>query len=316
MRQALRVLSWVLLVYIAAWIITKLLSNYHVGVLVLTLLLAYRSVCWNMIGGLGGQVSVGHALFVGAGAYVSTILYLKIGLSPWIGMLLGGLVGSALGFSMGYLTFRFRIKGHFFAIASIAFAEVFRIIVVNLDYLGGNQGLTIPIKGSSFAQFQFQEKSVYLLIVLTMLMISVFVFEVIRRGKIGYYIMAIRDDEDAASSLGVNTMRTKLIILMVSGCLTSWSGTFYAQYVLYIDPYSVMGIFLSVDVIMPAILGGVGTTFGPILGSFILLPIAEIMRALLGSSFEGGHLFFYGLIMVLVMMFVQEGIIGTIFKKR
>ncbi len=285
------------------------LNPYLVSVAILVLFYAYLGQCWNIVGGYAGQLSFGHAAFFGLGAYTSTALLVKAGLNPWIGMAAGGVVAAAVASFMGLICFRYKLRGPFFALTTLAFAESFRVAFVNWREMGGSVGLLVPIKGNSLLLFQFSERWAYYYVILAMLSaVSVFV-SVMARSKFGYYLQAIREDESAAGTLGVNCERYKLLAVAVSAFLTALGGTFYAQYLFYIDPTLVFGVQVSVDMILRPLLGGMGTVWGPILGSVALTPLSELTRSLL-RGFAGADLMLYGAILVAAIIYLPHGLAG------
>ena len=202
------------------------------------LLFAYLTYCWNILGGFAGQLSFGHALFMAVGAYTSTLLLLNAGVSPWIGMLVGGVLSAALGLFIGYLSFRYGIKGTYFALVTLAFTEIARIVALNTPAIGGALGLYIPIQTSDFWQLKFVEKSHYYYVALGFLLLVLAVTAWLERSPIGHRLVAIRENEDAAQALGVNLLRYKLFATALSAFLTALGGTLYAHYVTFIDPHT------------------------------------------------------------------------------
>ena len=282
-------------------------GSYILHVVILILFFGYLGACWNIVAGYAGQISLGHAIFLGAGAYTSTVLFLNGGVSPWIGMWVGGVSGMLLGLFVGYLTFRYGLKGHYFILATMAFGALTKVIALNIDQIGGARGLIIPFK-ASFMNFQFVGKTYYYYFILFMVIGIVLICAGIERSRFGQILMAIREDEDAAESLGVNTFRYKLMAMVISSFLTSLVGPFYAFYIGYIHPDSLFTPFLSIQITLIPITGGMGSVFGPIVGSFILSPVSEITRGFLGK-FSGLHLMVWGVIIMLIMILIPRGII-------
>lgn len=280
---------------------------YFLHVVIMILFFGYLGSCWNIVAGYAGQISLGHAIFLGAGAYTSTVLYLKLGLSPWIGMWAGGVSGILLGLVIGYLTFRYGLKGHYFILATMAFGALTNVIALNIEKIGGSQGLIIPFK-ANFMHFQFIGKTLYYYFILIMLIAVILISAVIERSRFGQILVAIRENEEASESLGVNTFRFKLLAMVISSFLTSLVGTFYAFYIGYIHPDIIFDPFLSIQITLIPITGGIGSVFGPIVGSFILSPVSEITRGLLGK-FSGLHLMVWGLIIMLIVILIPRGII-------
>lgn len=282
-------------------------GSYILHVVIMILFFGYLGSCWNIVAGYTGQISLGHAIFLGAGAYTSTVLFLKAGISPWIGMWAGGVSGMLLGLFIGYLTFRYGLKGHYFILATLAFGAITKVIALNIEKIGGSTGLIIPFK-ESFTNFQFVGKIHYYYFMLCMVMGIILICAVIERSRFGQILMAIREDEEAAESLGVNTFRYKLLAMVLSSFLTSLIGTFYAFYIGYIHPDTLFTPFLSIQITLIPITGGMGSVFGPIVGSFILSPISEITRGFLGK-FSGLNLVVWGLIIMFIVILIPKGII-------
>jgi branched-chain amino acid transport system permease protein len=283
------------------------LSSYLMTVFIFIFFYAFLGQAWNIVGGYAGQLSAGHAAFVGIGAYASAILSREVGLTPWLGMFAGGALAALLGGVIGYLGFRFGLRGFYFVLLTVAFAEVCRIAAGNLELTGGAIGYYISFTGDPW-QFQFRDNRAHYYIALALMLAATGVAWAIERGRLGAQLAAIREDEEAAESLGVNALRGKLTAMVISSFLTGVGGAFYAFYLLSLQPSSVFGIPLSVDIIIRPIVGGSGTLLGPILGSFILSPLAELSRHYLGQGgWAGAHLIAYGLLLILVVLFLPEG---------
>lgn len=288
-------------------------NSYIIHVLTLILFYAVLSEAWNILGGYVGQFSVGHAAFFGVGAYTSTLLFVSWQTSPWLGMFIGALFAVIFSFLIGFLCFR--LRGPFFSLVTIAFAEVLRLLFLNWDSLtGGPVGLLVPLLGDSPIYFQFSSRIPYYYIILIMLLTVVCVTYKIRNSQTGLYFIAIREDEDAAQSLGINTVRYKLLALAISVFFTALAGTFYAQYIRFIHPDSAMSVDFSLEIALPAIIGGTGTISGPVIGAFILTPIAEFTRAILGGGYAGVYLIIHGSILILTVVLVPGGVAEKIAK--
>jgi branched-chain amino acid transport system permease protein len=290
--------------------------SYWIQIYIWIMFFAMCATAWNIIGGFAGQYSFGHAAFLGIGAYTSTLLYLNLGLSPWIGMLVGGVVAAFTGALISYPCFR--LRGAFFSLATIAFAEMLRVGTELTDrffgiLVNGARGLEIHPVGTDFIAFQFVEKESYAYIIYGLLLITVTVAFAVKHSRVGYYLAAIGDDEEGVKSLGINTAQVKLIALIISAFFTAVAGSFYAQLILFITPTRAMSLDLSVQMVIMSVLGGLGTVFGPLLGAWILVPVAELTRAALGgSSIQGAHLIVYGLILMAVVRFIPKGIEGFV----
>lgn len=281
-------------------------TSYYTHILIMLFFYAFLAAAWNIIGGYGGQLSLGHSVFYGVGAYTSTLLSVHFNLSPWLGMLAGGLLATLVSVAIGYPCFR--LRGPFFAMGTLAILEVFRIMTVYFsDLTEGSVGVSIPLK-FGLRNLIFEDKKAYLYIMLGLFFLVIFISRWIERSKFGYHLVALREDEDAAESAGVNVSRTKLKALMISAFLTSIAGTFHAQYALYIDPSGEFSMSLSVLMAIMVILGGAGTLLGPILGALILVPLQEVLRAWFGGSLQGLHLFIYGWLLIIAVLFLPNGI--------
>lgn len=288
------------------------LGDHLVHVLIQILLFAYLSSCWNILGGFTGQLSFGHALFMAVGAYTSTILLLQFGVSPWFGMLAGGVLAALLGLFIGYLSFRYGIKGTYFVLVTLAFTEVARIVALNMPAIGGALGLYITIQTDDFWQIKFVDKSRYYYVILALLLIVLAVGAWLERSRTGHRLLAIRENEDAAQALGINLLRYKLFATALSAFLTALGGTFYAQYVTFIDPSTLLNMNMALEITIYSIVGGIGTLVGPLLGAAFLVPIAEWVRAALGNHYAGIHLVVYGAVLMAVIRFAPDGLLGLI----
>ena len=282
---------------------------------ILILMAAQLGVAWNILGGYAGQVSLGHAVFYGIGAYTSSVLAAKFGLSPWLGILAGGVIASVFALLIGWPCFR--LKGHYFAMATLAIAAIVEILVTNWDFLEGAIGIYLPMTSSGWGVMVFvHSKTPYFYIALTLLLLSLLVSWILQKSYIGYYFRAIKEDPDAARSLGINLARYKLVAIAISAFLTAMGGTLYAQKELFIDPGSVLVGSLSIKIALIAILGGVGTLFGPVFGALVLIAIEEFTRQIFGSTGMGTDMIIYGGIIVVIAMFSPGGIAGLVAEQE
>jgi branched-chain amino acid transport system permease protein len=283
------------------------LGSYATTIFIFIFFYAFLGQAWNLVGGYAGQLSLGHAAFVGVGAYTAAMLSMKAGITPWLGMFAGGVLAAALGAVIGYLGFRFRLRGFYFVLLTVAFAEVCRIVALNTEAIGGALGLYITFTGNP-RQFQFQDNRYYYYIALALMLGATGIVALIERRRFGAYLAAIREDETACEALGVNAFKYKLLAMIVSSFLTGIGGTFYAFYLFSLQPNTVFGIPLSVEIIIRPIVGGTGTLLGPILGSFILSPLAELSRFYFSAGgWSGAHLIVYGVLLIGVVLFVPQG---------
>ncbi|MGJ4943821.1 branched-chain amino acid ABC transporter permease [Bradyrhizobium sp. HKCCYLS1011] len=287
---------------------------YYQNIMVLTLLYAALSQSWNILSGYCGQISLGHALYFGLGAYTTALLYTKFGVLPWFGMLAGGLISALVAMLLGYPCFR--LRGHYFVIATIVIAEITLLLFQNWDWAGAALGITIPMKRDSWLTFQFaRSKLPYFYFALVLACIAWFVTWWLEDSKWGYWWRAVKDNPDAAESLGVVVFNSKMGAAAVSAFLVAVGGGFYAQFVSYIDPESVMGFQFSLLMALPAVLGGIGTLWGPALGAVILIPLTELTRSYIGGSGRGVDLIVYGALIIAISLARPQGLVSLFARK-
>jgi len=278
-------------------------TDYTLQILFRVFLFAALGLAWNLVGGYAGQLSLGHAAYFGVGAY-GLALFSKLGISPWVSVLLGVLMAVICGAIVGKVSFR--LRGPYFALCTIAFAEVLRLIAKNLPSVtGGDVGAQVPALFTQSATRSFYWSGVLL---------TAFAFALtawIERSRFGYYLMAIREDEDTALSVGVNASRYKLWSLLISAAITGLGGALYASMFLFIVPDQVLAMEISTEIAIVAMLGGAGTLLGPVVGSVVLETAAEIFK----NIFKEAHLLIYGVLIVIVVLFMPEGIVGTLISK-
>jgi branched-chain amino acid transport system permease protein len=276
---------------------------------------ALLAQAWNLLGGYGGQISLGNAVFFGLGAYASSVVAETWGLSPWIGMGAGALLAVLLSLLIGFPCFR--LRGHYFAIATIAIGEIVQTIAINWNAIGGARGIALSIRPETLVNFQFHRaKWPYYYIALGLVAGVFALTAAVERSRMGYYLRAIREDPDAAQSLGVPLTRYKLAAIACSAAFTALGGSFYAQYVLFIDPESVLPTSLSILICLVAVLGGVGTLWGPALGAAILIPLSEATRIWFGGTGQAVDLMIYGGLIVLVAVYQPAGLMGLFRSRR
>jgi branched-chain amino acid transport system permease protein len=292
-------------VIIAAWpLLVQDVFYQRVGALVL--LAAISASAWNLLGGYAGQVSVGHAVYFGAGAYASLVVYTEFGWPPIAGAPLGVVVSMAISALVGTPTFR--LRGHYFSMATIAAAELFRILAANWPLLGAAVGLMGPPVPRSVWDLSFISPMPYHYLFLAVLVVLLALTWKMQRSRMGYYLAAIRGGDRAARSLGVPVLRYKLYALLLSAGFTSLAGSLYAVMVGFIDPDSALGILISVKMLIVAALGGAGTLFGPLVGAIILIPLEETTNAMFGGGGTGITFIVYGAIILLVARFQPGGV--------
>jgi branched-chain amino acid transport system permease protein len=284
---------------------------YLMNVLILTLLFAALSQSWNLLGGYCGQVSLGHALYFGIGAYATSLLYVKFGITPWGGLLAGGVIAALIALALGYPSFR--LKGHYFSIATIVIAEIGLLLFHNWDYAGAALGIQWPFTPDSWWTLQFaRDKAPYFYFALGLFAVTWLVTFAIVESKWGYWWRAVKDNAEAAESLGVTIFHSKMAAAAISAFFTAVGGGFYAAFVSYIDPDSVMHFRFSLLMALPAVLGGVGSLWGPAVGALILIPLAELTRSYLGGAGSGLDLVIYGGLIMIVSLTRPEGILSII----
>ena len=263
---------------------------------------------WNLLGGYGGQFSFGHALFFGTGAYVQAMAQVNLGLNAWLALALATAAAALVGAAVGGLSFRYGLKGSYFALVTLAFAEVFRIGAVSVDFTGGGVGLMVPLRESA-ANLQFGSRKGYIALVLGLVVLAALTTAWLRHSRFGARLQAVRDNEDAARAVGVDPWATKVGAITLSGAFMGTGGAFYVQVFQYIDPGIAFGPASSVEALVAAIVGGMGTLWGPLLGALVLHALAEFTRNLFGTL-PGLNMVVYGSVLVIIVMFVPRGLSG------
>jgi len=289
-------------------------SNATLNFLVVTLMIALAGQGWNILGGYGGQYSFGHAAFFGTGAYVTAILQMRYGVNAWPGFAIGIAAGAALGAVIGALTFRSGLRGSYFALVTLAFAEVLRIVASVAPITGAGVGTLMKLELGA-RTFQFQSRAAFYWVILALVAVSLVIAELIERSRFGTWLAAVRENEDAASALGVDARKVKTAAMTISGAITAAAGCFYAQYFLFIDSGIAYGTWISVEALLTAIIGGVGTVFGPLAGALVVKSLGEATRLLIGDA-PGLDLIIYGAVLVLVIWIMPRGLIGGIADAR
>jgi branched-chain amino acid transport system permease protein len=285
-------------------------QGYALRVLAVALLFAAMGQAWNIVGGLANQLSLGHAAFFGVGAYTSTILLIRFGLSPWIGMLAGATLGALVALILSLPTLR--LQGHYFALATLAFGEVMRVIANSwAEVTGGPVGLSVPFADDSWIMLQFRATTPYYYLILTALLVISGIFWAIKRSRMGYRMRAIKENADAAEVIGVDTTRVKLYASLISAALTAALGTLYAQFTYFFDPDTVFGVApISVRIALIAIIGGIGTVAGPIIGAFFVIPIEELANSVLAGQAAGLSQFAYGVLLIIMILIEPRGLVA------
>lgn len=280
----------------------------------LVLLYAIAASAWNIVGGYAGQISVGHVVFFGCGAYAALAMYHHFGLPPLVGVPVGIVVSVLIASIIGVPTLR--LSGHYFSMATIAVAELARLVTTNTEFLGAAVGLSGPTLPRSMLDLSFTSALPYYYIFLAVLAATLGITWHMERSRMGYYLRAIKDSERAARSLGASTARYKLYAFMLSAGLTSVAGALYAMMFGFIDPESGLGILISVKMLIMAALGGAGLLFGPLVGAAILVPLEEISNNLLGGRGAGLTFVLYGAIITLIARFRPDGLLGLLPRRR
>jgi branched-chain amino acid transport system permease protein len=278
-------------------------------VMILVFMFGMMAVAWNIMGGYAGMFSFGQVAFFGIGAYTSSFLLITYHINPWLGLVVGGLIAALVAAAIGYPCSN--LRGHYFAIASIAFGEIVRTHFNNWKLVGAAEGMTLPMLEESFKNFMFHSSKLpYYYIMLAFLIISLVVCYIVATSKMGYYFRAIKESHDVAKVLGINVVWYRLIAIMISAFLTAMVGTFYAQYVLYLDPESVLILPISIQIVLISMLGGAGSIMGPVIGAAILMPVSEITRVMLGHKGTGIDMLIYGALITLISVYQPKGVWG------
>jgi branched-chain amino acid transport system permease protein len=303
---------WLCALAVAVLVLPLAVSDpFALDIFIRVLLFAFIGVAWNLMGGYAKQLSLGHAAYFGLGAYTSTILEIRYGVSPWIGMLAGG--GVAMLASLPIGTLCFRLRGPYFAIATIATAQVLMLLFLKFrDFAWGAEGTTLPNLGNAPLMMQFDTKAPYYYIVLAMLAVGLAITHWIERSWLGYYLVAVGEDEDAAEAIGVDTLRIKRQIYLISAFLTALAGTFYIQYIYFIDPSTAFNFTVSVEAALVSIVGGIGTLWGPVVGTVLLEAASALLQSWLGGGRGGVQLTVYSLILIAVILWRPAGLLGVL----
>jgi branched-chain amino acid transport system permease protein len=305
-RDLAQIAVFALAMLLFAW---TLKSGVWLTFLMMALYGTLLAQAWNLAGGFGGQFSFGHALFFGVGAYAQAIAQLNLGLNAWPALALAAAAAAVVGAGVGAVSFRYGLKGSYFALVTLAFAEVFRIGALSVGFTGGGVGLMLPLK-EGFATMQFGSRRGFVLLMLALVVAALLATAWLRHSRFGARLQAVRDNEDAARALGVDPFAVKLGAITLSAGLMGVAGAFYVQVFQYIDPGIAFGAHVSVEALVGAIVGGMGTLWGPALGAFALHALAEATRNLFGQL-PGLNMVIYGAVLVLIVMFLPRGLSGA-----
>lgn len=288
-------------------------NNYYLDSIIVCFFWGSMAAAWNLVGGYAGQLSLGHTAFFGIGAYASSILFARYALTPWLGLVVGAALAAVFAVFVGLVCFR--LRGPFFALVTIAFAEVGLIVASSLrDLTKGTEGFNIPFR-PGFENMLFRGKVGYFYLFLGYAVLLYVISRAVEESKLGYSLIAFREDEEAARMLGVPTVRVRLIALGASAALTAVGGTLYAQYYQFLDPASTFGINFSIQVALLTMVGGIGTAAGPFFGALLMTPLGQFFRAWLGGGAAGLYLALYGIALILVVLFLPNGIVPEVRRR-
>lgn len=289
-------------------------SGFALNALIMVLYATLLGQAWNILGGFGGQFSFGHAVFFGTGAYAAAVLQLRFGWNAWAALSVAIALGALVGALVGALSFRYGLRGSYFALVTLAFAEVFRILATTFPFTGAGVGLMLRLDGGA-ANLQFVDKAGFLWLILGFVVVGFLLSSWLAHSRYGAWLQAVRDNEASAAALGVDVFRVKLGAIAMSGGLTAAAGVFYVQYFHYIDPHIAYGPAVSVEALVGPIVGGLGTVWGPLLGAVLLQLLGEATRGMFAGA-PGVSLVVYGVLLVLAVTFLPRGIIGALRKLR
>jgi branched-chain amino acid transport system permease protein len=264
---------------------------------------------WNIVGGMAGQISLAHSLFIGIGSMFSAALLLKLGINMWLGLVISAVISGILGAVIAWIDFRFQLGHLSFVLITLAFAEMGSIVVEGWDFLGGASGLLLPKDTGNFLAFQFGGGHGAFWMMLGLAAICVLVNVAILNSPLGYYLRTIRDNEKAAQAIGVNILRYKITAMVISAMLASVVGTAYVRYLTFADPYLLISPVITIEIVLFATVGGLGRAYGPALGALLLVPLGEILRGKLGSTLPGLHYFIYGIVVISVILVTPRGLL-------
>jgi len=290
-------------------------SNVTLNFLVVALMTALAGQGWNVLGGYGGQYSFGHAAFFGTGAYVTAVLQVRYGVNAWIAFGLGIAGGAIVAAVVGGLTFRSGLRGAYFALVTLAFAEVLRISASVAPITGAGVGTLVKLDLHA-AALQFQNRAAFYWTILTLVAIALIVTRLVERSRFGVWLIAVRENEAAATALGVNATAVKLTAMVISGAITAAAGCFYVQYFLFIDSGLAYGTWISIEALLTPIIGGVGTVFGPLVGALLVRGLGQAAQLVAGGDVPGLDLVVYGCVLVLIIWFAPRGLIGAMAQLR
>jgi branched-chain amino acid transport system permease protein len=285
------------------------LTSYHVHILTIALVYVALASAWNIVGGMGGQISLAHSLFIGTGAMLSAALLVKLGINMWAGLVIAAATAGMLGAIIAWIDFRFQLGHLSFVLITLAFAEMAAIVVEGWDFLGGASGLLLPRDTGDVLAFQFGSGRGAFWVMLGLAALTVLVNVAVLNAPLGYYLRTIRDNEKAAQAIGVNVLRHKMTAMAISAVLTSIVGTAYVRYLTFADPYLLASPVITIEIVLFATVGGLGRAYGPALGALLLVPLGEVLRGKLGGTVPGLHYFIYGIVVIVVILATPRGLL-------
>lgn len=303
-----------LVILVLAVVVPPLLPSYYLHIVILALVYVALASAWNIVGGMAGQISLAHSLFIGTGAMLSTALLLKLGVNMWLGLVISAVISGVMGAMIAWIDFRFQLGHLSFVLITMAFAEMGTVIVEGWDFLGGASGLLLPQDKGNFLAFQFGGGIGAFWVMLVLAIASILINVAILNAPLGYYLRTIRDNENAARAIGVNILRYKVAAMVISAMLSSVIGTAYVRYLTFADPYLLVSSIIVIEIVLFATVGGLGRAYGPAFGALLLVPLGEILRGKLGGTLPGLHYFIYGVVVIAVILMSPRGLL-PLFEK-
>ncbi|OKO85316.1 ABC transporter permease [Bradyrhizobium sp. NAS80.1] len=300
---------WLWGIVLLGAMLPMVLSSYYTHILTIALVYVALASAWNIVGGMSGQISLAHSLFIGTGAMLSAALLVKLGINMWAGLVIAAATAGLLGAIIAWIDFRFQLGHLSFVLITLAFAEMASIVVEGWDFLGGASGLLLPQDTGNFLDFQFGGGRGAFWVMLGLATIIVLVNVAILNSPLGYYLRTIRDNEKAAQAIGVNVLRQKTTAMVISAVLTSIVGTAYVRYLTFADPYLLASPVITIEIVLFATVGGLGRAYGPALGALLLVPLGEVLRGKLGGAVPGLHYFIYGIVVIVVILATPSGLL-------
>ncbi|MGO3927679.1 branched-chain amino acid ABC transporter permease [Rhodopseudomonas pseudopalustris] len=291
-----------------------MLNSYYLHILTIALVYVALASAWNIVGGMAGQISLAHSLFIGTGAMLSTALLVKLGINMWAGLVISAAIAGLLGAIIAWIDFRFQLGHLSFVLITLAFAEMAAIVVEGWEFLGGASGLLLPRDTGDVWAFQFGGVRGAFWVMLGLAATIALINVAILNSPLGYYLRTIRDNEKAAQAIGVDVLRHKMIAMTISAVLTSIVGTCYVRYLTFADPYLLASPLITIEIVLFATVGGLGRAFGPALGALLLVPLGEVLRGQLGGAVPGLHYFIYGVVVIVVILVTPRGLL-PLFEK-